>query len=70
MWRFDLTRRRFDLKPCDLIRILFEFCHDLICDLNKSQVSASYHKLLLKSYSNIFFLFQQMIDYVQVLQKL
>jgi len=28
----------------------------LICDLNKSQVSASYHKLLLKSYSNIFFL--------------
>jgi len=42
VWFFDLTTRIFDLKARDFIWILFEFFNDLICDLNKLQISVNY----------------------------
>jgi len=46
MWKFNFTTR-FDMKTCDLDSIWIY--HDLICDLNKSQVSVSYLKLRSKN---------------------
>ena len=49
MWWFDLTTMRLFESTWFYLDLIWIY-HDLICDLNKSQVSLSYLKLLLKEY--------------------